>query len=114
LDGAAAGIDSAFIPTAPFAAMHIAQVEIYSDTTNLAVIRHPGRNFPGSLIQGDSLYHVCCMADEACARAREAGCEEAFAEVNKLRNLLWHRLIHYKQVLGEHGIALPFSETPRC
>ena len=31
-------------------------VEIYSDKTNAAVLRHPGRHFPGVLVQGDDLY----------------------------------------------------------
>ncbi|WP_425506589.1 DUF6959 family protein [Sphingomonas kyeonggiensis] len=33
-------------------------IEIYSDATNAAVMRHPGRQFPGMLIQGDTLYSL--------------------------------------------------------
>lgn len=47
--------------------MHTADVEIYSDQTNAAVLRHPGRRFPGLLVQGDSLYALCVQADDACA-----------------------------------------------
>lgn len=36
--------------------MRVEPVEIYSDATNAAVMRHPGRHVPGFLIQGDSLY----------------------------------------------------------
>jgi hypothetical protein len=36
----------------------------------------------------------------------------AFEEANDLRNALQDYLSHYKAVLTEHGIALPFSETP--
>ena len=32
--------------------MHTELVEIYSDESNMAVMRHPGRRFPGVLIQG--------------------------------------------------------------
>jgi hypothetical protein len=32
--------------------MHVEKVEIYSDKTNSAVLRHPARKFPGVLIQG--------------------------------------------------------------
>jgi hypothetical protein len=35
--------------------MHIEPVEIYSDASNAAVMRHPGRRFPGVLLQGDTL-----------------------------------------------------------
>jgi hypothetical protein len=93
--------------------MHVEQVEIYSDASNLAVLRHPGRRFPGLLIQGDTLYTLCFAADEACRLARQHGCSEVLDEINELRNTLWSRLNHYKQVLAEHDIELPFSELPR-
>ena len=86
-------------------------VEIYSDTTNFVVMRHPDRKYPGALIQGDTLFVLCRMADDACKEAKAAGCQVAFEEINELRNALWERLNHYKQVLVEHNIGLPFSET---
>lgn len=79
----------------------------------MAVMRHPGRHFPWLLVQGDSLYRLCITADEACALAEKEGSTETFAELNELRNELWERLNHYKRVLSEHNIALPFSEQPR-
>jgi hypothetical protein len=88
--------------------MHVEPVEIYSDQTNAAVIRHPGRKFPGVLIQGDTLHTLCFSADEAC-RGFPRG-SDAFDELNDLRNALWGLLNHYKVVLGEHNIPLPFSE----
>ncbi len=93
--------------------MHTEQVEIYSDASNHAVMRHPGRRFPGSLMQGDSLYALCTLADEACRLAKAEGRSRTFDELNELRNQLWERLNHYKRVLTEHNIALPFSEQPR-
>ncbi len=86
--------------------MRTETVEIYSDKTNRAVMRHPGRNFPGVLIQGDTLFNLCIMADEACAKA---GSNE---DMERLRDALWDLLLHYKIVLGEHDIRLPFDERP--
>lgn len=83
-------------------------VEIYSDQTNAAVMRHPGRRFPGILIQGDSLYTLCAIADNICAKTQRDS--DAYDELNRLRNGLWGYLTHYKKVLGEHEIPLPFSE----
>ena len=85
-------------------------VEIYSDQTNAAVMRHPGRKFPGLLIQGDNLYYLCHQADIACSRAKNVVTSDAYEEMNDLRNKLWSYLTHYKTVLGEHQIPLPFSE----
>ena len=88
--------------------MRIEPVEIYSDTTNRAVMRHPGRRFPGLLIQGDTFYSLCHRADRACRELDRQS--PAWEEVNELRNILWDLLTHYKVVLGEHDIPLPFSE----
>jgi hypothetical protein len=93
--------------------MRVEPVEMFSDASNYAVMRHPARRFPGSLIQGDSLYILCTLADEACRLAKEEGCDRTFDELNDLRNKLWDRLNHYKLVLAQHNIALPFSEQPR-
>jgi hypothetical protein len=88
--------------------MRVEPVEILSDQTNAAVMRHPGRRFPGVLIQGDTLYSLCQQADRIC---REAGrASPVYGEVNDLRNKLWALLNHYKSVLGDHEIKLPFSE----
>ena len=87
-------------------------VEILSDTTNAAVMRHPGRKFPGVLVQGDTLYSLCQSADFACSRARSKVDDEAFRELNQVRNVLWSLLTHYKSALEEHQIPVPFSERP--
>lgn len=88
--------------------MHVVPVEIFSDQTNAAVIRHPGRHFPGVLIQGDTLHDLCAQADDIC---REMGRNsDGFDEMNDLRNRLWSFLTHYKNVLGQHSMSLPFSE----
>ena len=92
--------------------MHIEPVEIYSDASNSAVMRHPGRRFPGVLVQGDTLSSLCARADEVCASGqRQLDCD-TYIELNDLRNHLWSLLLHYKVVLGEHGMPLPFSERP--
>lgn len=90
--------------------MRTETVEIYSDQTNAAVIRHPDRRFPGVLIQGDSLYSICVQADDACLAAKDQLRSDEYAELNNLRNSLWSYLNHYKSILGEHQIPLPFSE----
>jgi hypothetical protein len=94
--------------------MRIEQTEIYSDRTNAAVVRHPDRRFPGVLVQGDTLYSMCQSADYICKAAMDSLPEDQYLELNDLRNGLWDLLNHYKVVLGEHRIELPFSEAPRA
>jgi hypothetical protein len=90
--------------------MHVEPVEIYSDATNAAIVRHPGRRFPGVLIQGDTLYSLCDRIDEVCSLIRTG--RPGFEEANDLRNELWAFLNHYKATLIEHKLPLPFSERP--
>lgn len=93
--------------------MHTEPIEIFSDATNAAVLRHPDRKFPGVLVQGDTLYTLCQSADFICAKAKSKLDEETSDELNQLRNRLWSFLKHYKSVLEEHQIPVPFSEAPR-
>ncbi len=90
--------------------MHVEPVEIYSDATNAAIMRHPERRFPGVLIQGDTLYTLCFAADEICQLIGRGS--TGFAEANEVRNRLWDFLNHYKAVLGSHDLQLPFVEYP--
>jgi len=90
--------------------MHVENVEIFSDATNKAIMRHPDRHFPDVLIQGDTLHSLCQKADAACQKVGRGS--SGYGELNQLRNSLWAYLTHYKFVLAEHDIQLPFSETP--
>jgi hypothetical protein len=90
--------------------MRTATVEIFSDQTNAAVMRHPERRFPGVLIQGDSLYVLCRQADVVCESAKHSLDSGTYDELNELRNQIWGYLNHYKTVLSEHQLPLPFSE----
>lgn len=92
--------------------MHIEPVEIYSDATNRGILRQPGRRFPGILVQGDTMYGLCQDADKVCALVASKLSDEENEEVNDLRNRLWEFLVHYKKVLAEHHMQLPFSEDP--
>lgn len=85
-------------------------VEIYSDASNQAILRHPGRKFPGVLIQGDtlSILHV-----EICGALETDGdklSEEARIDLEHIRDFLGSCLEGYKSVLAKHGIQLPFAE----
>jgi hypothetical protein len=86
-------------------------IEIYSDASNAAIMRHPGRRFPGVLIQGDSLHILCSEADEACKKISRGA--PGYEAANYVRNALWSYLLHYKQTLVENGIPLPFSDDGR-
>lgn len=89
--------------------MRIEEVEIYSDMPNAAIMRHPGRRFPGVLIQGDTLHSLCRQVAEVCAAARDKLADDECDELDELRDRLQAYLDHYTRVLDEHCIELPYG-----
>ncbi|MCG8092055.1 MAG: hypothetical protein JAZ17_00245 [Candidatus Thiodiazotropha endolucinida] len=87
------------------------EVEIFSDASNVAVMRHPGRSFPGSLIQGDSLCSLVNIAKRVEKQIDKSNLSEAKEELEELIGLLEGRLNHYEAVLKEHGIELPYVRS---
>jgi DNA-binding GntR family transcriptional regulator len=83
-------------------------VEIYSDASNLAVIRHPNRRFPGVLIQGDSLFILVEEAKEILQAVRSIRNEDLVTVVEEHLDKLKKRLDHYEEVLAKNGIELPY------
>jgi len=86
--------------------MRTEPIEIYSDATNAAVMRHPGRQFPGMLIQGDTLFSLSRMAATALAGAEPDS--DHWHDLKELVDELQSRVDFYSQVMREHGLKLPF------
>jgi hypothetical protein len=92
--------------------MEVQPLEVYATDSNYAVVKPPGRHFPGSVIQGDSLSNLCDMALRVAAWFRDEGSTddpEVLGNVQDLTELLVGRLLHYQQVLAVHGIKLPYA-----
>ena len=92
--------------------MYVAQVEIYSDVSNAAVMRHPGA---GSRRAGAGRHAVLASATGPTRRARKprSGLDpDSYDELNEPQNQLWALLTHYKTVLREHNIPLSFVGNP--
>lgn len=88
--------------------MRVEQVEIYSDASNAAVLRHPGRRYPGCLVQGDSL-HALVQSLHAVQRESSGLTEDAAYALSEASDQLAELLQHYCLVMSEHGIELPFK-----
>lgn len=90
--------------------MRTAPVEIYSDASNQVVLRHPGRRFPGVLVQGDTLKILHSEVVAGLNEARDLLSEDARLDLEHVRDFLGDCLEHYRTVLREHSIELPFAE----
>jgi hypothetical protein len=91
--------------------MIVKSLEVYAQGSNCAVVKPPGRKFPGCVIQGDSLRHLCGLAVSVAERVRDRTPqdEEFMGDLQELVHRLVGRLLHYQQVMQAHGIKLPYS-----
>ncbi|WP_148665120.1 MULTISPECIES: DUF6959 family protein [Diaphorobacter] len=96
--------------------MKIAELEIYSEASNHAVVKPPGRQFPGIVVQGDSLAMLGAEAKELSERLKQLHIhdEELLCLAQGLQEQLLERQLHYQQVLAQHGVALPYSEPAKA
>jgi hypothetical protein len=88
------------------------QIEVWSPNVNGAVVRMPGRRFPGVVIQGDAL---SALLDSALSLveslANKAGSEELDLAV-ELANQVESHLEHYEETLSAKGWSLPYVRDP--
>jgi hypothetical protein len=84
-------------------------VEILTLTSNAAVVRLPGRQFHGSVIQGDSLSILFHLAKSVVLRLETSTEDELRGEAQELYELIQARLHVYEAALLQHGFDLPYQ-----
>lgn len=85
--------------------------ELLSDATNAVVARYVERNFPGVLIQGDTLKILFDDLEELREEIHSGDIESAKEVSNVLHEKLFHLLSHYENVLSDHELELPYFES---
>ncbi|MFD9241889.1 DUF6959 family protein [Streptomyces sp. NPDC059556] len=88
--------------------MERVEAELFTDGGNDAVVRLPGRNFPGVLIQGDTLSMLRSDVAELAELCAAGDLEEARHVASLLQADLEATLQRYTDALRTHGISLPF------
>jgi hypothetical protein len=87
------------------------EIEVYTQASNLAIVRMPGRQFPSVVVQGDSLNILYGLAVSILNRAEVTSDTELIDEAKELTQLLAGRLQFYESTLQKHGISLPYNRT---
>jgi len=82
--------------------------EIFGLASNAVVAKSPGRNFPGMLIQGDTLRSILEEVDELKADAIAENLEGVKDSAEALRERFIELLTYYEDMLNQNGIALPY------
>jgi hypothetical protein len=90
--------------------MKMESVAIFcSDALNAQVVRHPGRRFPGNLVQGDTLHAM--VASLRCVMENGAGLdEEPAGRLREVAERMEELLAHYRSALTANRIQLPFRD----
>lgn len=93
--------------------MKTVEIELYSEASNNAIVRVPGRSFPGVVIQGDSLSILHENAKTLSLRVQQLGVqdEELLYAAQELQGQLLDRLLHDQKTLAAHDISLPYTRA---
>lgn len=87
-------------------------LDVFSPASNAAVVRAPGRRFPGIVVQGDTLLglvHSARVVSAGLSDGLSAGADADLAEeAAALADHLQGLLDVYTAVLDRHGHPLPF------
>ena len=84
------------------------EVESLSDATNGAVVRLPGRQFPGIVIQGDSLKILVDSVEDLKRLSRHPTAPELEDAVAELSQILTSYKQAYEQAVQAQGERLPY------
>ncbi|WP_371799133.1 hypothetical protein OG963_15045 [Streptomyces sp. NBC_01707] len=84
------------------------EAELFTDGGNDAVLRLPGRRFPGVLIQGDTLSVLQADVAELAELCSAGDLEEARNAASLLHAELRAKLERYTAALEAHEITRPF------
>jgi predicted RNase H-like HicB family nuclease len=88
--------------------MERVEAELFTDGGNGAVVRLPGRRFPGVLVQGDSLHSLRGDVAELLELCASGDVEEARDTASLLQADLDALLHRYTGALDAHDIPRPF------
>jgi uncharacterized protein DUF6959 len=87
------------------------QLEMWSEQVNSAVVRVPGRRFPGVVIQGDSLSILFDLAMYVTEHLPRSADPELSGAAEELAEKLFHHVRNYESVLGARGVSLPYARN---
>jgi hypothetical protein len=84
------------------------EAELFTDGNNNAVLRLPGRRFPGVLLQGDSRRILRSEVAEVLEACQRGDVDEARDSAGLLLADLDAPLARYEAALHEHEIPRPY------
>jgi hypothetical protein len=85
-------------------------VKLLSRPVNFAVVQLPGRQFPGVVVQGDTLHSLVQRVDELLQLLRSGDVDELSVGISNISEQLTEAKTHYEIVCAGLGIRLPYNK----
>lgn len=92
--------------------MEYMELEVYSQSINRGIVKMPSQNFPGLLLQGETLSTLLSLARSAYEKSQKTSDTELIEAARELRDNLQNLVAHYEATLRRHNIPLPYSTVP--
>lgn len=89
--------------------MQKVELEMFGNAINSTVIKLPHRQYPGVLIQGDTLWSIYSSVSSVKDLYEDGNLEDAKDEIDYLMNQLAGYLRVYESALAAHGIDRPYN-----
>lgn len=86
----------------------MSDIELLDSASNAVVARHTGREYPGVLIQGDTLRIILDDINELREELSAQELESAKDIADSLDEKITTLLTHYENVLAQHNLSLPY------
>ncbi|MBC9878969.1 hypothetical protein G8O24_16640 [Bradyrhizobium sp. INPA01-394B] len=84
------------------------QVDLLSAPINFAVVQLPERNFPGVVVQGDTLHSMLRQVERMKQLLAERDLQELSDEIEDIGEQLLGAQTHFERICMERGIKLPY------
>lgn len=88
--------------------MKTVNMELFTPPGNNAIVRLPGRKYPGIVLQGDSLHVLFGLICEIRKKTEDLGGRDLLDSVDDLHQQVQQMLDFYEHVCRENGIAIPY------
>jgi len=92
--------------------MQYMELEVYSQSIDRGVVRMQSQNFPGLVLQGETLASLLKLAKTTYEKSQSTTDVELIDTSRELLESIQKLVSHFEATLGKHNIPLPYSTVP--
>ncbi len=92
--------------------MEYMELEVYSQSIDRGIVRMQSQNFPGLVLQGETLSSLLKLAKATHEKSQNTSDMELIDTSRELMESIQKLVSHYEATLGKHNIPLPYSTVP--